>query len=157
MMRRLLVLAFPALFGCSYTFEHKEFSDCAVESDGMTFMASAQSSYSERDGVTYYGEPYEIRIRIGSKHPVDLDDLTVVLTGGEGEYSRTHQGSLRKVERANGYYAWYVISDENLPYDDMSIEATASGEKMLVEFECELRTDYRRYEKSYLEAVWGGI
>lgn len=157
MIRKLLVLVLPVLFGCSYTYEHKEFSDCVAESGNMKFMASVNSAYSEKNGIAYYGEPYEIRIRIGSEHPIDLENIAVTLTDRDGDYSRSHQGALRIVSHSNGYYAWYIISDEYLPYDDIGIEASASGEKTVVEFECELRTDYRRYEKSYLESVWGGI
>ena len=157
MIRKLLALVLPALFGCSYTFEHRDFSDCVAESGSMKFMASVSSAYSEKNGITYYGEPYEIRIRIGSEHPIDLDNIVVALTDSEGDYSRSYQGALRIVSHSNGFYAWYIISDEYLPYDDIGIEASASGEKMAVEFECELRKDYRRYKKSYLESVWGGI
>tara|TARA_Y100001972_G_C7433232_1_gene222892 strand:+ start:79 stop:552 length:474 start_codon:yes stop_codon:yes gene_type:complete len=157
MIKKFLALVFPVLSGCSYTFEHREFTDCVAESGGMKFTVSVRSTYSDKRGTAYYGEPYEIRIGIGSKYPIRVESMAVVLTDSDGEYSRSYQGALKKVSQSNGYYAWYVISDEYLPYEDISISASASGEEAVVKFECKLRTDYKKYEKSYLESVWGGV
>lgn len=156
MKRKFLIFPF-LLFGCSYTYEHKDFFGCVTEFSDVNFRTSVESAYRDKGGDTYYGEPYKIQLTVGSKGPIDVERVKIRLTDGEGGYVRSYQGDLKKLRNQDGYYAWYVISDEYLPYEDINLEIVASGKGDVLEFECKLRKNYRRYERSYLDAVWSGV
>ncbi len=152
-----LALCFFFLAGCSVTYEYKDFSDCKVMSEGVEFMASVRSSPSNRGGVNYYGEPYDVRFGLRSAGAIVVDYISVRFTDANGSYIRKYSGEMKKIDQTDAYYAWHVVRGENLPYRDVDVSAEVVGEGLKVDFECWLYTDYKKYERSLLEAVLGGI
>lgn len=153
-----LALCFFFMAGCSVTYEYKDFSDCKVMSEGVEFMTSVRSSPSNRGGVNYYGEPYDVRFRLRSEDAFEADQIDVSFTAANGGGRiRDYSGAMKTLERSDAFYAWYVVREEDLPYEAIDVSAEVSGEKLKFKFDCRLYADYKKHNSSLLEAVLGGI
>lgn len=152
-----IISCFFFLSACSVTYEYKDFSNCKSLSDGVEFMASVRSSSSNRGGVNYYGEPYDVRFRLRSEAALGVDLINVRLTDSDGGHIRDYSGEIKNVNQSDVYYYWYVLRGENLPYTDIGVSAEVSGEELNFKFDCRLYTDYKKYNGSLLDVVLGGV